>query len=247
MGSKTYLITGASKGIGRSIARRLAKDGIRVVLLARQSEELEDACREVQSLSPSSFMIACDLAQSDSIDTAIESFNGIDSIDGIVHNAGTIAPIRSMFEAETDAWERNIQVNITGVQRLTKGLYSKMKASERCRVTTISSGAALRPLHSWSAYCVSKAALDMWSRCLAEEGEKDGITSVAVAPGIVNTDMQLEIRTSSQDDFPMVESFVGYHRDGQLTNPDDVANKLHNLIVNHTTEQSGQRFDVREL
>ena len=64
MGSKTYLITGASKGIGRSIARRLAKDGIQVVLLARQSEELEDACREVQSLSPSSFMIECDLAQS---------------------------------------------------------------------------------------------------------------------------------------------------------------------------------------
>ena len=171
MGNKTYLITGASKGIGRSIAMRLAKDGIQIVLLARESEELEDACREVQSLSSSSFMIPCDLAQSDSIDAAIESFNGIDSIDGIVHNAGTIAPIRSMFEAETDAWERNIQVNITGVQRLTKGLYSKMKASERCRVTTISSGAALRPLHSWSAYCVSKAALDMWSRCLAEEGE----------------------------------------------------------------------------
>ena len=61
MGSKTYLITGASKGIGRSIAMRLAKDGIQVVLLARQSEELEDAYREVQSLSPSSFMIACDL------------------------------------------------------------------------------------------------------------------------------------------------------------------------------------------
>ena len=247
MDNKTYLVTGASKGIGRSIAMALAKDGIQVVLLARESNELNQTCNHVQSTSPSSFSLACDLADTSSIDSTVESLQSLDSIEGIVHNAGTIAPIQSMFDAENDAWERNIQVNITGVQRLTKGLYAKMKASGRCRVTTISSGAALRPLHSWSAYCISKAGLDMWSRCLAEEGAKDGITSVAIAPGIVNTDMQLEIRTSKAEDFPMVETFAGYHRDGQLTNPDDVAAKLHDLIVNHTVEQSGQRFDVREL
>ena len=87
----------------------------------------------------------------------------------------------------------------------------------------------------------------MWSRCLAEEGAKHGITSIAIAPGIVDTDMQLEIRSSSIEDFPLVESFAGYHKDGQLSNPDDVASQLHNLIVNHTPEQSGKRFDVREL
>ena len=247
MGNKTYLVTGASKGIGRSIARSLARAGIRVVVLARQSEHLESACHEIQSLSPSSFSIACDLASPESIDSTIQCLEVIDVLDGIVHNAGTILPIRSMFEADQDAWEQNIHINVTGVQRLTKGLYEKMKAAEHCRVTTISSGAALRPLHSWSAYCISKAGLDMWSRCLAEEGAKDGITAIAIAPGIVNTDMQREIRSSSADDFPMVESFVGYYEEGQLTNPDDVAEKLHPLIIGHTTEQSGQRFDVREL
>jgi len=247
MDNRTYLVTGASKGIGLAIAKSLARDGIQVILLARQSEKLEAACEQVKSISSSSFSIACNLASCESIDSTIQSLQRIDSIEGIVHNAGTITPIQSMFDAENEAWERNIQVNITGVQRLTKGLYSKMKASNHCRVTTISSGAALRPLHSWSAYCISKAGLDMWSRCLAEEGVKDGITSIAIAPGIVNTDMQLEIRSSNVDDFPMVESFVGYHRDGQLTNPDDVAEKLHDLIVNHTFEQSGQRYDVREL
>ena len=247
MGNKTYLVTGASKGIGRSIARSLARAGIRVVVLARQSEHLESACHEIQSLSPSSFSVACDLANPESIDSAVQCLEVLDVLDGIVHNAGTILPIRSMFEADQDAWEQNIHINVTGVQRLTKGLYAKMKAAEHCRVTTISSGAALRPLHSWSAYCISKAGLDMWSRCLAEEGAKDGITAIAIAPGIVNTDMQREIRSSSADDFPMVESFVGYYEEGQLTNPDDVAEKLHPLIIGHTTEQSGQRFDVREL
>ena len=247
MGKKTYLVTGASKGIGRAIARSLANDGYQVILLARASDDLDSACMEIQSDSPSSFSIACDLSQPKSIDLAVESLQELDAIDGIVHNAGTITPIRSMFDADDAMWERNIHVNVTGVQRLTRGLYSKMKASNHCRVTTISSGAALRPLHSWSAYCISKAGLDMWSRCLAEEGRGDGITSIAIAPGIVDTDMQLEIRSSNVDDFPLVESFEGYHRDGQLTNPDDVAQQLLGLITGHTFEQSGQRFDVREL
>jgi len=247
MGKKTYLVTGASKGIGRAIARSLANDGYQVILLARASDDLDSACMEIQSDSPSSFSIACDLSQPKSIDLAVESLQELDAIDGIVHNAGTITPIRSMFDADDAMWERNIYVNVTGVQRLTRGLYSKMKASNHCRVTTISSGAALRPLHSWSAYCISKAGLDMWSRCLAEEGRGDGITSIAIAPGIVDTDMQLEIRSSNVDDFPLVESFEGYHRDGQLTNPDDVAQQLLGLITGHTFEQSGQRFDVREL
>ena len=247
MANKTYLVTGASKGIGRAIARSLANDDYQVILLARPSDDLESACEEIQSISPSSFPIACDLSQPESIDSALQSLQHLDAIHGIVHNAGTITPIQSMFDADDEVWERNIYVNITGVQRLTRGLYSKMKASEHCRVTTISSGAALRPLHSWSAYCISKAGLDMWSRCLAEEGAKDGITSIAIAPGIVNTDMQLEIRSSNPDDFPLVDSFIGYHRDGDLTRPDDVAAKLHSLITAHSIEQSGQRFDVREL
>ena len=148
MENKTYLVTGASKGIGRAIAKVLASDAIRVVLLSRPSKELEAATDEMKALSPTSFSVECDLASPQSIDSAIDRLEHLDAIDGIVHNAGTIAPIQSMFEAENTDWERNIQVNITGVQRLTKGLYPKMKAAGHCRVTTISSGAALRPLHS---------------------------------------------------------------------------------------------------
>jgi sepiapterin reductase len=247
MAQRTYLVTGASKGIGRSIAHTLAENGIQVILLSRQSDELQMACHSVQSIAPTSFSVSCDLGDVESIDRAIEQLNEISSLEGIVHNAGSIAPIKPMSEADNEEWARNIEVNLIGVQRLTKGLYPKMKQSQHCRVTTISSGAALRPLHSWSSYCISKAGLDMWSRCLAVEGAKDGITSISIAPGIVNTDMQLQIRSSSVDDFPMVESFAGYHRDGQLTNPDDVARQLYALIIGHSTEQSGMRFDVRDL
>ena len=123
MGNKTYLVTGASKGIGRSIARTLANEGCQVILLARASNKLDEACEEVQAMSPSSFAVHCDLAQSESIDSALQFMEQVKIIDGIVHNAGTITPIQSMFDADDGLWERNIYVNITGVQRLTKGLY----------------------------------------------------------------------------------------------------------------------------
>lgn len=248
MEQKTFLVTGASKGIGLELSLSLASSGINVILLARDTPMLEQSRDMVQLTLPSVSSIVCDLADNQSIDTAIvELKNNFQKIDGIVHNAGMISPIMPMSKAPSDAWAENIQVNLIGVQRLTKGIYSLMQASEHCRVTTISSGASLRPLESWSSYCVAKAGQDMWARCLAEEGKKDGITAISIAPGIVNTDMQKEIRSADSEDFPSLSSFVGYYENGDLSDAKDVANKLLPLITKHTNEQSGQRFDVREL
>ena len=142
---------------------------------------------------------------------------------------------------------RSMMVNLVGVQHLTQALASLLQGEHRTRVTTISSGAALRPLASWSAYCTAKAGLDMWTRCLAEEGGQHNITAVSVAPGIVNTGMQTAIRSASPEDFPLLENFVGYHENGQLADAETVAEALYGLITSHTEEQSGQRFDVRDL
>ena len=248
MGQKTYLVTGASKGIGLELSLALATSGIHVILLARDTPLLEKSRAMVHSRSASSTALVCVLADNQSIDKAIIALNNdFQKIDGIIHNAGMIAPIMPMSKAPSDAWAENIQVNLIGVQRLTKGIYPLMMASEHCRVTTISSGASLRPLESWSSYCVAKAGQDMWARCLAEEGKRDGITAISIAPGIVNTDMQKEIRSADSQDFPSLSSFVGYYENGDLSEAKDVAEKLIPLITTHSIEQSGHRFDVREL
>tara|TARA_B100001094_G_scaffold44418_1_gene39195 strand:- start:12282 stop:13028 length:747 start_codon:yes stop_codon:yes gene_type:complete len=248
MEQKTYLVTGASKGIGLELALCLANSGVNVILLARDTPVLKTSLELVQSISPLSTSIGCDLASNESIDKAISSLKSdFKILDGIVHNAGMISPIMPMNKASSDAWAVNIQVNLIGVQRLTQGLYSMMKASEHCRVTTISSGASLRPIESWSSYCVAKAGQDMWARCLAAEGKSDGISAISIAPGIVDTDMQKEIRSADSEDFPSRLSFVGYYENGDLSDPRDVAKKLMPLITKHSFEQSGQRFDVREL
>ena len=87
----------------------------------------------------------------------------------------------------------------------------------------------------------------MWARCLAHEGADDNISAVAVAPGIVDTWMQSDIRSANDDDFPLRSTFVGYHANGDLTNPVDVAEQLLPLLTEHSMQESGQRFDVRDL
>jgi len=248
MEQKTFLVTGASKGIGLQLSLSLAESGFSVILLARDTNLLEESTEQVRSISPASSSIICDLSDNNSIDDAILLLKrDHKKLDGIIHNAGMISPIMPMSKAPSDAWAENIQVNLIGVQRLTQGVYSLMKASTRCRVTTISSGASLRPIESWSSYCVAKAGQDMWARCLAEEGKRHGISAISIAPGIVDTDMQKEIRSADSQNFPSLSSFVGYFENGDLSSPSDVAKKLLPLITTHTFEQSGQRFDVREL
>lgn len=245
---QTYVVTGASKGIGRAICLELAKAGATVSLLARQSEALRETTQEVQSISPNSFAVACDLANPDMVaQSATEILSSVSQLDGLVHNAGDIHPIQPLFKADPSQWSRSMMVNLVGVQHLTQALHPSMKGAHRVRVTTISSGAALRPLASWSAYCTAKAGLDMWTRCLADEGASENITAVSVAPGIVDTAMQEAIRSAPLEDFPLLDNFVGYNENGQLAQPEDVAVALYGLITAQTHEQSGQRFDVRDL
>ena len=246
--SQVYLVTGASKGLGRSICDILASNGFTVIGIARKSKELSSLENNLKKINANSATFACDLSSENQIAlTADKITSDFPLIHGLIHNAGIIGPVGSMFNVETNLWNETIQVNLLAVQQLTKLLYTSMVKAQRCRVTTISSGAAVNSLESWSAYCTSKAGLEMWTRSLADEGSSHGISAVSVAPGIVDTDMQATIRSVSVDDFPMVERFIGFHNNGDLVAPDVVANSLYELITNHSMDDSGNRFDVREL
>lgn len=245
---QTYLVTGASRGIGRALSLKLAEEGACVVLLARASDDLAAAEMEVKNRSASSYAIAGDLSDPESIEqVAAVMCENHERLDGLVHNAGDIHPIKPLMSTDASLWHRAMSVNVVAVQHLTQSLSSLLAGGHRVRITTISSGAALRPLPSWSAYCTAKAALDMWTRCMALEGAGKGISAVSVAPGIVDTAMQVAIRSASEDDFPLRANFVGYKEDGQLTQPADVAEQLFSLVTEHTMNESGQRFDVRDL
>ena len=248
MANGPYVVTGASKGIGMAISQQLAAHGHPVIALARPSKELDEIGKELAFSCPGSLAIACDLSQPGDIKQATEQITErFPWIAGLVHNAGTIFPVLPMAQMEITAWSHSISVNLIGVQDLTQRLLAKMGGTQQSRVTTISSGASLRPVESWSAYCVAKAGLDMWARCLATECFVSNISAIAIAPGIVDTGMQADIRSIEPSLFPQHANFVNLHTSGQLVASDDVARQLLPLILNHSMEQSGQRFDVREL
>ena len=248
MAGSPYIVTGASKGIGRSVAMQIAEAGFPVIALARQSPELEEIGELLAQMQPGSRAMACDLSDSAAIQTVCEQIGESSAwIAGIVHNAGTIHPVHPIQGAKIDAWSLSLRVNLIGVQDLTQRLIDKMGGASQSRVTSISSGASLRPVESWSAYCVSKAGLDMWTRCLAAESKDKNISAIAVAPGIVDTGMQVAIRSVSPELFPSHADFVSLHTDGHLAESDDVARLLLPLILEQTMEQSGRRFDVRDL
>ena len=245
--SDTFLVTGASKGLGRSIALSLANSGKSVIALARSSPDLDTLHDLLKQISPNSQIVSCDLAITEDISNAVGKIKrDFKHLSGIVHNAGTISPIENMLDVSRDSWERAVNVNLIGVQDLTQSLDSLIGGESHTRVVTISSGAAKRPLHGWSSYCVSKAGLDMWTRCLAEEGESENISALASAPGIVDTGMQKEIRQADESSFPLLQNFIDYHNNGELTNPDDVAEKLLPYVVGDLG-QNGGILDVRNL
>tara|TARA_Y100000766_G_C18865681_1_gene585623 strand:+ start:148 stop:912 length:765 start_codon:yes stop_codon:yes gene_type:complete len=248
MSNQVYLVTGASKGLGRSICELLANNGYIVIGLARNSSDLSSLDSLLKGFNPKSLTIRCDLSNPSEVSLAGKQIaERYSSVHGIIHNAGIISPIGSMFDVDSSVWDQTIMVNLLSVQHLTKALHASMVNAQRCRVTTISSGAAINSLESWSAYCTSKAGLEMWTKCLADEGSRDGISAISIAPGIVDTDMQVKIRSVTQEDFPMVDRFIEFHKNGDLVSPNLVAEALFNLITCHTMEQSGERFDVREL
>ena len=248
MDPQTYVVTGASKGLGRALALALASDGHPVFALARTSTELDGIGDLLASLAPGSRSIECDLSDPTSIATATCLISEQTTfVAGLVHNAGAIAPVKPMDKVDASDWARSIQVNLVGVQDLTQRIYSLLGGEQQSRITVISSGASMRPIGSWSAYCVSKAGLDMWSRCMAEEGRANNISSISIAPGVVDTSMQKEIRSVPLEDFPSLKTFIDLHENGHLASSETVASQLFPLVTGHTMEQSGLRFDVREL
>ena len=140
---QTYLVTGASKGIGRSGSVELAKAGATVVLLARESEQLAGALEDVRQHAGTSIAVACDLGVPVDIENAATVvLEMTDRLDGLVHNAGDIHPIKPLLKSNASDWTRSMMVNLVGVQHLTQALSPLLEGPNQTRVTTISSGAA---------------------------------------------------------------------------------------------------------
>lgn len=253
MKKKHYLVTGSSRGIGEAIVKCLLKEEHRVFCISRnQNPRLQvEAYTKGMRIRD----IAFDLTDTGRIKEVMrEIFRGIqaDQVEAfyLINNAGTIHPIREVGEdMGSDKVIRNLSVNLVAPMVITD-LFIQMTEEFGIprRIVNISTGAARRPVHGWSAYCSSKAGLEMFTQCLVQEqaDKENPVKVVAFAPGVVDTEMQAEIRESSEESFPERAKFRDMKESGDLIAPSRVAEVILDLL---DREDFGQEtfLDIRKL
>ncbi len=194
MTGKCVLITGASKGIGAEAARVFAAAGANVALVARNGEAIAELAGEI---GPSAIAIPCDVSRFWEMAAAVEACHtAFGQLDVLINNAGVIAPIATLSEADPEAWGHTIDVNLKGVFNGMRAALPGMIARGAGTILTVSSGAAHNALEGWSAYCASKAGAAMLTRSADLEARPAGVRVMGLSPGTVATDMQREIKAS---------------------------------------------------
>lgn len=187
---KRYLITGASRGIGRAIAEKLAGRDVELLLHGRDMVALAQTRKTVEPKCARATMLIYDLATARGVSDLIAEV-GRKPIELLVNNAG-IAIVKPFTEITSVEWEQTISVNITAPFLLTQRFAPRMPPGSS--VVNILSVAAKTVFPSWSAYCMSKFALEGFSRCVREELRDRKIRVINIYPAATDTDIwsQLE-------------------------------------------------------
>ncbi|HEX6298998.1 MAG TPA: SDR family NAD(P)-dependent oxidoreductase [Acidimicrobiia bacterium] len=233
-------ITGASSGIGLALARSVPFEAS-VVDVSRSGPPNNSIGHLAADLS--------DPGTWEKVGSEMVRLIEMNDSDRVVfiHAAGTVNPIGFAGEVDDDAYSSNVILNSAAGQVL--GHYFLKAVHDRegtFDLVMISSGAATSVYPGWSSYGAGKAALDHWVRSVgAEQVERGGVRVAAIAPGVVATDMQDEIRDTPERDFPKVDRFHSLYEDGVLSEPEDAAERIWTVIERGV--DPGSVVDVRDL
>ena len=227
-----YLLTGASRGMGLALAQQLLTANHTLVCISRtESAELAQQARQTGATL---LQWRHDLADSGTLVPRLQQWLNAQRDTPwrsatLINNAGMIPAISPLSQADADGLARALRVGLEAPMLLTAAFLQATEgwAAPR-KVLNISSGLGRRPMASQAAYCAAKAGMDHFSRCVAlEEALKtNGAKICALAPGVIDTDMQLQLRSADADAFPDRERFAQLKSDGQLTAPDEAARQL---------------------
>lgn len=189
MKGKVSLVTGASRGIGRAIALRLAAQGSDLALLARDEARLDAVAEEARGLGARTAVFACDMADGDAVEAVVgRTVKELGELHHVVANAGITADQLTM-RLKPEDWDRVIAVNLTGTFRLVRAAMGTMVRARYGRIVAISSVSGLMGNPGQAAYAASKAGLVGFVKSVAKEIGSRGITVNVVAPGLIETDM----------------------------------------------------------
>lgn len=239
MKKSLLILTGHTKGLGKAILDHyLSRQNFHIIAISRSSlgreyANLTEFCLDLSDLSVLEGMLPMLFPKGD--------FERV----VLINNAGWIGEIKSIGNLSTSGIQKVLNLNLLAPIILCNSFVRAYRDQQAEKIIcNISSGAAHKPLSGWAEYCSSKAGLAMFSQVAAEELTKEGFQVFSLAPGIVDTEMQAEIRQADESDFPALDRFVHYKSSNQLSSVEKVSEKIVYLLT-HPGQFSGVIQDVR--
>lgn len=229
LSGRSALVTGGARGIGLAVVAALQALGSAVTFTARSPASLTAA----QAALPGARGALCDIT-----DRAALAGLLAPGFDILVNNAAVIAPIGRITDLDATAFAASIDTNLTAQFDAIRLALPAMLARGGGTIVNISSGAAHRPQEGWAAYCAGKAGLAMLTKCVHLEYGAQGIRCFGLAPGVVDTGMQGEIRASGINP-------VSQLRRSDLAPPEQPARMVAWLCTPAADPLAGQELDVR--
>jgi len=194
---KGIVITGANQGLGKEIAKHCVEAGASVLLAARNADLLESTRKELVARAGDGQRIACctaDVSRPEDVRAMFDEASArLESVDGLVNNAGVYGPMGLTEDVDWDQWVQAISINLLGTVLACREALPRFRRQGRGKIVNLSGGGATAPLPRFSAYACSKAAVVRLTETLAEETKGSGIDVNSVAPGALNTRLLDEV------------------------------------------------------
>ncbi len=246
---KAALITGASRGIGRSIALGFAAEGVKVAVTARSEQNLSSLVQEIRASGGKAMAIPVDLQDRSVVRNVVrEAEKELGSLDILVNNAGlgSSSNPKPLSNFDDDFWDRSLALNLTVPYLLCKGTLPSMLKKKHGRIINIASVASKLPQFHGAAYAASKHGLLGLTRSLALEVAKEGITVNAICPGPVQTEMSnRRIQYDAQRlGVSLSELEAGLTPIGRRLQPREIVPMVILLASDESAAITGQAFNI---
>jgi NAD(P)-dependent dehydrogenase (short-subunit alcohol dehydrogenase family) len=245
--NKVAIITGAGRGLGRSVALALAKEGAKVAVIARTTEEVEHVVAELHSLRKEALPIPADVSDEGQVTHLVQKvLDTYGTIDILVNNAGVRGPIGPIREISLAEWERTLRIDLTSAFLCSKAALPVLMEKKSGKIINVAS--TLTPRPNLTPYMVAKAGLIHFTKQLSREVKDYNIQVNAIHPGVMDTRMQDEIRKAGSKAIG-TDMFARLKEEGMLRSPDEPAKLVLFLASSAADGITGEflSFDDKEV
>ncbi|MBI3836379.1 MAG: SDR family oxidoreductase [Planctomycetia bacterium] len=237
---KIAVVTGASRGLGRSVAIGLAKHGAKLAIVARNENQLRETAHAIKAAGGIAMAFPADVSRPEAVDdlhTRVQAELGTAQI--LINAAGVFGPIQLVHQSDPERWIETLAINTIGPYLTCRAFVEGMLEHRWGRIVNFSSAASLHPPGPLnSAYGTSKVALNQFTRHLAAELASSGVTANVIHPGEVKTEMWAAIREESQTAGPVGEGYRAWAEQVGQSGGDD-PQKAVDLVLKLLDDKSG--------